>query len=98
MTVTDLTGTHEVSDLRELDAILSRRQDGKNWYWLAHGTDLYPTLTLVVKGDLAYLWFVPNHSNPGFNSIATDHGLDPNGSTTFSISEHTGDDIVVLNS
>ncbi len=97
MIVADLAGTHDVSEVSELESILSKRFDGKNSFWMAHDSNLCPTLTLVVKGDIASLWYVPKERNAGCNSVGTMPGLDPNGSTTFSISDHTADDIEVLN-
>ena len=31
-------------------------------------------LTILINGDLAYLWYAPNEGHPGFNSVGIDPG------------------------
>lgn len=56
-----------------------------NGFWLSHDSDKYPTLVLLVNGELATLLYVPRESHPGFTPTGGIEGLDKNGTTTFSI-------------
>ena len=97
MKVIDLNGAHEAISVEELDTILKRRQGtGVNSFWLSHGI-AYPTLSLLVKGDLATLNYVPEEHDAGFRSVGKMPGLNAGETTTFAMSNNRADDVVVLN-
>jgi hypothetical protein len=98
MKVIDFDGVHEATSVEELDTILKTRHgDGVNAFWLSHGTDAYPTLSLLVKGDLATLNYVPEEHDAGFRSVGKMPGLKLGETTTFSMSNNRADDVVLLN-
>src|SRR4051812_21221957 len=99
MRVVDINGIHEAGSLHELEAILMRRCESSfNSFWLSH-KDEYPTLSLLVKGDLASLNYIPKEFDAGFycSSVGKMPDLKEGGTTTFSISKNRADDVVVSN-
>lgn len=99
MKVVDIDSTYEVNDTHDLECILLRRCDGGfNSFWLSHDAEDYPTLSLLVKNDLATLNYVPEEFDAGFFSVGGKMVLGPPGMTTFSISKSRADDVAVLNS
>jgi hypothetical protein len=98
MKVIDFDGVHEASTDGDLETILKRRHGiGVNSFWLSHGTDTYPTLSLLVRGDLATLTFMPRENDAGFSSVGKMPELKSSETTTFAISYNRADDVVVLN-
>lgn len=89
---------HEVTNVDELEAILMRRHDNSaSSFWLAHGVEEYPVLSLLVKDDLATLNFMPKEFDAGFASVGSKTALTPGDTTIFPISNNRADDVVVLN-
>lgn len=98
MKVIDFFGVQDVSSLDELRALLRRRSNaGCNAFWLSHGNAPYPTLSLLVKGDLATLNYIPRESDAGFRSLCSKHCARADATMTFATSETPADDIAVLN-
>lgn len=98
MKVVDIDGVHQASNVHELETILMRRRDNRfNSFWLSHGGAEYPTLSLLVKDDLATLNFIPREFDAGFSSVGTVADLTPEGTTTFLVNNNRADDVVVLN-
>jgi hypothetical protein len=98
MKVVDINGVHEASSVHELEGILMGRcGNGYNSFWLSHDGEEYPTLSLLVKGDLASLNFIPTEFDAGYSSVGKRLGLQAGETTTFSISTNRADDVVVLN-
>jgi hypothetical protein len=95
MQVQDIDGTYEVKSIPELETILRRRDEsGANAFWLSPDAGRYPMLSLLVKGDLAALHFLPKEREAGCRSV----GKLTNGETTrFHISKHRADDVHVIN-
>jgi Immunity protein Imm1 len=87
MTVQDFGGVHEIGNLVELEATLMRRYgDGVNGFWLSHGRENYPTISLMVRGDLSYLHYFPTEDHPGFTPTGEElEGSGPGSTTTFYI-------------
>ena len=93
MHVVDFHESHRVNTIEELESALMKRYDGdKNGFWLLHNDQPYPTLGVFVRGDLAYLSFIPCEYDAGFRSLAV---TSPGPNVAFSISEHAADDIEV---
>jgi hypothetical protein len=90
MIVQDFDSTHVVETAADLDRILSIRfQDGTNIFYISTGTEinpvvnLYPCMTILVKGDLANIQYYPRAGHPGFTSYGKLKYLDPEQSTEF---------------
>jgi hypothetical protein len=98
MRVIDFEGVHEAASVEELDTILNRKHGGGlNSFWLSQGSNTYPTLSLLVKGDLATINYIPKEHDAGFRSVGNVRGLNLEGTTTFAMSNDRADDVVVLN-
>src|SRR5580693_1929477 len=88
MRVQDFTTTIETGNKAELLEALSRRSgQNANEFWLSHGDNKYPAITILAKGDLATLSYFTSDQQPGFRSVGNINGLDPNGFTTFFINK-----------
>jgi hypothetical protein len=86
MTIEDFGGRHRANNPSELESVLRKTHGpGVNGFWLSHDDDKYPTLALLVNGDLATLSYFPRESHPGFTPAGGIAGLDKSGTTTFSI-------------
>ena len=97
MRVVDFHSTNEVSDISELGVVLSTRYgEGVNAFWLSHGNEEYPTLSILVKSDLAVVYYFPWENDAGYSSVGNLSGLDAGKTTSFCISECRGDDVDVL--
>ena len=98
MKIVDFKDTHVAKGLPELERILLRRHGkGLNAFWLSHESQEYPTLSILVKGDLAALHYIPTEDEAGFRSAGKMPGLEPSGTTSFSMSENPADDVEELN-
>jgi hypothetical protein len=96
--VIDICGAYEVGSLSELETILRKRHGGDtNSFWLSPQGKEFPRLSLLVKGDLATLLYLPSEGHAGFRPIGTGAGLERAAMTTFSISRSPADDVSVLN-
>lgn len=104
MIVGDFESSFDVNDIDALQAILMRRHErdqygpvgSANAFWMCPGeTQDYPQLGLMVKDDLAYLYYVPRDGDVGFRSVGNLPDLEPEGMTTFPIG--SGEDIDVQN-
>jgi hypothetical protein len=78
----------------EIEAVLAKRYDGSNCFWISRDNDLYPTLGVLVNEELSYLTYLPKVGDAGFASVGGLSGetRDP---VRFSISEYPGDDVFV---
>src|SRR5947209_1232204 len=97
MRVHDFTRTCTVQNEAELASVLRQRtENGDNAFWISQDEDDYPMLGVLVKGDLAYLYYIPEETDPGFCSSGNLLGLKPEEPTSFLMSRR-GQDIDVLN-
>ena len=75
----------------EVRAVLAKDVDGFNEFIIADapaapGDSPYPYLSVLVKGDCAYLWYAPDDSSAGLQVYGPeDSPLDPEDSTVFHI-------------
>ena len=84
MRVEDFYGASDVASITDLESVLRRRYGrGVNSFWLSHADEKNPTLSMLVKGELATLTYFPQESHPGFTSIGKMEGLDPDEMTIF---------------
>ncbi len=56
-----------------------------NSFWLSHSDGTKPSLSMLVRGDLACLHYFPDDSHPGVSSIGEVAALKPGGTTIFFI-------------
>jgi hypothetical protein len=74
MKVSDFENQYDVNTIAELRAVLAKRYpvDGHqaNSFWLAHAAP-FPLMSILVKDDVASVWYSENENNPGSNSTGT---------------------------
>jgi hypothetical protein len=98
MEVQNDTTVWEVTSPDELEDILVKGSNSTvNAFYLSHGSDEFPVLLLLLKGEHAWLNYLTKDREPGFVSTGRLMGLDPLQNTRFSISHHRADDLFVLN-
>jgi hypothetical protein len=97
MNVCDFTGSQDVTNVQQLEVVLTRRyENNANAYWLSHEGGQYPELGLLVKDDLAYLSYVPAEYEDGFASVGKMGDSLPGEETTFFLTRG-GEKIWVVN-
>ena len=93
MMVTDSRSVEiRVASTGELEAALASRYGDSNCFWLSHDEELYPNLNVLIRGDLAYLYYIRTESEAGFSSLGHTCGESWK-PVRFSISEYPADDI-----
>ena len=98
MEVEDLSGTHSAHSIAELEQLLGVRfKDQLNHFWLRADGSEFPELAISVKGDLSAIHYFPQKRHAGFVSLGGKLNLDPDKTTTFSISHSAADDAKVRN-
>jgi len=71
MKIEDYDSVCDVVSAQDIEAALSRRHhNGMNSFWLSHGTEEFPYINILAKGDLAYVHYFPSERHPGFASVA----------------------------
>jgi Immunity protein Imm1 len=81
MRIQDNDSVFNVTSPQDIEAALRRRHSpDRNSFWLSHGAELYPVINIMMRGDLAYLTYIPNEDHPGFTSVGIS---DARGDTTF---------------
>jgi hypothetical protein len=84
MRIEDFDSEHNAASPRDIAAALSKRDGrGINSFWLYHGAEKYPTINIMVKGDLAYVHYFLKHRHPGYASVAKVLGPRPNETSIF---------------
>jgi hypothetical protein len=80
----------------EIEKILWKRHgDGVSAFWLSHGSEKFPVLIIMIKGDLASLHYLPEDRHPGFVSIGPLDDLESGETTTFFLNSPTAPEDVV---
>jgi hypothetical protein len=98
MTVVDVEGAHEATNLDTLETCLWKRQGGEcNSFWLSQGPETYPRLSLLVTGKLATLHYLPEQDDAGYASVGRMEALEPGKTITFAMSNNRADDVIILN-
>jgi hypothetical protein len=84
MKIEDYDSVCDAASPADIEAALRKRHgDGINAFWLSHGSRLHPVLSILVKGDLAYLLYIPNEDHPGFTSVSELPVARPHETTVF---------------
>lgn len=84
MLVEDFKGAVEVNTPDELEAALTKRYGrDANSFWLSRPLRRYPSLAMLVMGDVASLNYFPGGGGAGFRSVGHVSGLEAGGMSTF---------------
>jgi hypothetical protein len=84
MLVCDLEGQCEARNSAELEqALMKRCGSGANHFRLFRDSGDWPSLIVMVSGEVAWLYFLSSSEHPGHHSLGVVAGLDPNGRTRF---------------
>lgn len=98
MRVTDIAGVYQATAIAELERLLMLRIDEcYNSFWISQDNTQYPTLSILVKNELATLHFMANEFEAGCRSMGGIEHPDTAGHSVFSISRDSGDDVTVTN-
>ncbi len=74
--IQDFAAITNVNTISELEQLLQKRYcNDANSFWLSHNDESKPSMSLLVKGDIAYLHYFPSESHPGFASSRNDENL-----------------------
>lgn len=99
MHIGSICGNHDVSDIEQLERVLETRYDGHlNCFWMSHSDSLHPCLGVFVNGDLAYLLYMREEFDRGFESQGHLSHMLVGEKTTFAIDKIRGDDLDFPNS
>lgn len=72
------------STLEEVRTVLDKTVDGGNAFNIYREQDaVYPFLSVLTRGEYAYIWYAPNESSAGIQAWGEDLGLDPEGTVKF---------------
>ena len=72
------------STLEEVRTVLDKTVDGGNAFNIYREQDaVYPFLSVLNRGEYAYIWYAPNESSAGIQAWGEDLGLDPEGTVKF---------------
>jgi len=77
-TVWDVTSPADIAT-----AMRTRHGAGRNAFWLSHGNKEFPSISIMVSGDLAYVHYFPKEGHPGFASVGNLPGLRPGEDSVF---------------
>lgn len=84
MLVCDLEGEREATSSAELEHALMKRYDSDmNHFRLFRDRSEWPSLIIMVSGDVAWLCFLSSSKHAGYHSVGAVPGLDPKGRTRF---------------
>jgi hypothetical protein len=84
MKIHDYHNERDASTPAEIEAMLGERHGmGRNAFWLFHGCNEFPWLSVMVIGDLAYAHYFPHERHPGFASVGMLPGLKSGENTVF---------------
>jgi hypothetical protein len=84
MLVCDLEREHEAKNDAELEhALMKRYGSGVNHFRLFRDRGEWPSLVVMVSGEVAWLYFLSSTEHAGYHSLGVVPGLDSSGSTRF---------------
>jgi hypothetical protein len=76
MRIQDYDSICNVTNPADIASAMSRRhRAARNAFWLSHGSELFPAISILVNGDLAYLHYFPKERHAGLASIGDLPGL-----------------------
>jgi hypothetical protein len=83
MRVEDYDSAYDVFSDSEVELALSKRHAGHNEFWLSHGSNRHPVISILVSGDAASALYIPRKGHPGFASIETVPHAEPDKTHVF---------------
>jgi hypothetical protein len=84
MRIEDFDSECDMTKPADVEAALNKRhRGGINAFWLRHGTERFPAICILVKGDIANVHFFPREGHPGFTSVANVSGPSSNETSVF---------------
>ncbi len=84
MKIQDYYTVWDVVNPADVEAALSKRhRSGHNAFLLSHGDSVFPWISILVNGDLAYVHFCPRQQHPGFAASGMAPNLKTGGETVF---------------
>ena len=76
MKIHDYDTVWDVTKPADIEVALRKRHGaGRNAFWLSRGSNEFPTINIMVNGDIAYIHYLPERRHPGFSSIGMVPGL-----------------------
>src|SRR5580700_4839089 len=97
MELDDFGGSRNVRSIAQLEEVLRARfRDQQNEFSLTPDSDDYPLLWILVRGDLAAIYYIPGDRQAGYVSVGGKTNLNPKEMTTFPTGD-LGETIDVLN-
>lgn len=96
MQISFLDGHVTIGSVKEIEDVL-QGSSSKNCFYLNHAGREFPYLNILIKGNIAVVYFFPEDDHPGFVSTGNVLGMNQDGRETFSISKYQADDIDVPN-
>jgi hypothetical protein len=86
MKVIDFGGTHSAHSIPQLEQLLRARfRNQENEFLLAPDASKYPYLSIMVRGDVAVLYYFPEGDHAGYLAVGGKLNLDLQEMTTFQI-------------
>jgi len=83
MKIEDFNGVSDSTNNEEIEEALAKRYgNGVNEFWLSHADSRYPTMSILVKGDIAALHYFSENQNPGMTSVGSGN-FESGGATVF---------------
>ena len=86
MKVSDFKNQYDVNTIEELRTVLATRYPVNGWhtnsFWLAHESR-FPLMSILVKNEMASVWYSDAENDPGSNSVGTLPGLPREENPTF---------------
>ena len=65
MRIEDYHNVWDVTSPADIEAALRKRHGaGRNAFWLFHGSNKSPAISIMVRGDLAYVHYFPKDRHP----------------------------------
>jgi hypothetical protein len=77
MRIQDYDSVCDVTTHADIEKALGKRHAGHNEFWLSHGAELHPAMSILVNGDLASIHYFPTERNPGFASVGGLQNVEP---------------------
>ena len=65
MRIEDYESKHDVTDPRDIRAVLSKRYDDRNTFWLFHGDEEFPEMNILANGEACLCSFFSKGGTSG---------------------------------
>lgn len=97
MRIQDYDNVWDVTKPMDIETVMSKRnRTGRNGFWLSHGSKRFPAINIMVKGELAYIHYLPKERHPGFASVGMLPSLKSEDDTSF-FPDDTNESLEIMN-